>query len=85
MKYAVLHVGTVGVGGVDFIVETQTATFTAGRTEACVQFTVVDDALALEGNETFTVDFVAPPATERGSPSPATVTITDDDGMFIVI
>ena len=80
-----MYVGTVDVGGVDFIVETQTATFTAGSTEACVQFTVVDDALALEGDETFTVDFVAPPETERGSLSPATVTIFDDDGMSIVI
>ena len=69
-------------GGDDFVVETLTAMFAANSDTACVEFTVVDDMIALEGDETFTVTFTTPPGTGPGSPSPATVTIIDDGGGF---
>ena len=69
-------------GGDDFVVETLTAMFAANSDTACVEFTVVDDMIALEGDETFTVTFTTPPAIVPGSPSAATVTIIDDDGGF---
>lgn len=71
-------------GGADFVEETLTATFIAGSTEACVDFTVIDDSIALEGRETFAVVFVAPNGTLSGTPSTATVTVVDDDGTFRV-
>ena len=54
-------------------------TFAAGETEACTNFVVVDDLLALEGDETFVVDYVVPPGVQSGTPSSTTVTIVDDD------
>ena len=56
--------------------------FAANSDTACVEFTVLDDTIALEGDETFTVTFTTPSGTIPGSPSTATVTIKDDDGGF---
>ena len=57
--------------------------FTAGETEACTNFVIVDDSLALEDKETFVVDFVVPPGVQSGTPSSTTVTIVDDDRKFV--
>ena len=62
--------------------ETLTTMFAANSDTACVEFTVVDDMIALEGDETFTVTFTTPLGIIPGSPSTATVTIIDDDGGF---
>ena len=62
--------------------ETLTAMFGANSDTACVEFTVVDDMIALEGDETFTVTFTTPPGTTPRSLSTATMTIIDDDGGF---
>ena len=68
--------------GDDFVEETLMVTFFGGRTVACVNFTITSDAIALEGNETFTVNFVPPSGTQAGTPATSTVTLIDDDGMF---
>lgn len=65
----------------DFIIETLTASFAAGDTEACVHFTVIDDNIALEGDEVFIPSISLPPGMSHGEPSTATVTITDNDSM----
>ena len=65
----------------DFLPETLIASFAAGATEACVEFIVINDPIALEGDETFDVDFDPPEGILPGTPPTATVTIIDDDGM----
>ena len=67
-------------GGDDYRIETLTASFSAGQIVSCVDFVLMDDDIALEGDETFTVDFVAPHVIVKVSPLTATVTIEDDDG-----
>ena len=66
--------------GSDFLAGTQTASFTAGSTRACVNFVIIDDDLALEGDETFTATFETPDGFASVDPSTATVTIIDNDG-----
>ena len=56
--------------------------FIAGSTEACVNFTLLPDIIALEGKETFAVDVVPPYGTQPGNVTTSTVTIIDDDGIF---
>jgi len=75
----------VPIGGTDFIDESRVVTIAAGDTEACTNFVVEDDSLALEGDETFVVDFEVPPGVLPGTPSTTTVTIIDDDRMLIHI
>jgi hypothetical protein len=65
--------------GSDFSAGTQTASFTAGSTRACVNFVIIDDDLALEGDETFTATFETPDGFASVDPSTATVTIIDND------
>ena len=67
-------------GGDDFRIETLTASFAAGQIVSCVDFVVIDDNIALEGDETFTVDFDAPDGIDKESPPTATVTVKDNDG-----
>ena len=64
----------------DFVSRTQTASFAAGSTRACVEFIIVDDDIALEGDETFTATFATPDGFMASEPSISTVTIIDDDG-----
>ena len=66
--------------GSDFVSETKTASFSAETTTACVEFDIIDDPLALEGDETFTVTFETPDRFQATDPMTATVTIVDDDG-----
>ena len=66
--------------GSDFLAGTQTASFTAGSTRTCVNFVIIDDDLALEGDETFTATFETPDGFVSADPTTATVTIVDDDG-----
>ena len=74
------HIFSFFKGGDDFVVETLTAMFEANDNTTCVEFTVVDDMIALEGDETFTVTFTTPPGIIPRSPFTATVTVIDDDG-----
>ena len=82
-KYSHNNVCCVPIGGTDFIDEPRVVTIAAGDTEACTRFVVVNDSLALEGDETFVVDFEVPPGVQSGTPSTTTVTIIDDDRMLI--
>ena len=79
------HILSFFKGDEDFVVETLTAMFAANNDTACVEFTVVDDMIAFEGDETFTVTFTTLPGTIHGSRSRANVTIIDDDGVFLLI
>ncbi len=45
----------------------------------CVDIPIIDDPLAMEGNETFRVSIFTPPDVPS-EPGPSTVTITDNDG-----
>ena len=55
-------------------------TFQIGTVESCVQIVIVDDSLALEGEETIVVSFTAPPGIQQGSPPSSTISIIDNDG-----
>ena len=55
-------------------------TFLAGAVESCVQIVIVDDSVALEGNETVVVTFAPPSGIQQGSPPSFTLTIIDNDG-----
>ena len=68
--------------GTEFIDSPLTSSFPAGSTRACVNFAILDDTLALEGDETFTATFETPDGFISVKPSTATVTILDDDGMY---
>ena len=61
--------------------ETLTASFAAGDTEACVNFRVIDDNLALEGDEVFIPVISLPPGIRPGDPFGSSVTIIDNDGI----
>jgi len=57
--------------------------FTTGNNTACTTITVVDDRVALEGAEQFTVELTIPPgqpALQLGNNRQTTITITDNDG-----
>ena len=69
----------------DFISGTQTASFAAGSTRACVEFIIVDDSIALEGDETFTATFATPDGILAENPSTSIVTIIDDDGRGLTL
>ena len=70
---------TLSVSGVDFMEDLSIVTLRAGTTESCIDIVIINDDIALEGNETFTsqlslffeisVDI-----------STAVVTIIDDEG-----
>ena len=75
-------------GGVDFVSDPMTATFTAGSTTSSVSFPIVLDNL-VEPSETFDVSLMVPsslrPSITAGSPQSAVVTITDSTGTVDVI
>ena len=62
----------------DYETRIVTVQFAAGETSKTVSVFIVDDAY-LEGAETFSVDLNSPSGAVLGSPSTATVTITDND------
>ena len=66
----------------DFIEDSLLASFINGSTEVCVNFTLLPDVIALEGEETFAVDVFPPYGTQPGNLTTSTVTIIDDDGKL---
>ena len=48
--------------------------------ESCVQLVILEDSLALEGDETIVASFITPPGIQQGSRIFFTVTIIDNDG-----
>ena len=70
-----------GAGG------SQTITFPPSESgqRQCVRFDILDDNIALEGDEQFNVDFTAPPGIPAGMFPDAWVTILDDDGVYDVM
>ena len=72
-------------GGTDFEQVSRTVTFTAESDTACTAITVVDDRVALEGSEQFTVELTLPPGQpglQLGTDRQTTITITDNDGIY---
>ncbi|HEX8737036.1 MAG TPA: Calx-beta domain-containing protein, partial [Pyrinomonadaceae bacterium] len=66
-------------GSVDYVNTGGTVTFAGGQSSQTFTVAICNDA-AIEGNETFTVTLSSPTGGATiGSPSSATVTITDDD------
>jgi len=57
-------------------------TIPAAASQACADIPIIDDDIALEGDETFQVTLVVPPGTPSSHPDTATVTIKDDDGKM---
>ena len=50
--------------------------------ESCAQIVIIDDSIALEGDETIVITFTPPSGIQQGSPSSSTVTIIDNDREF---
>ena len=74
---------------IDFIPATRTITFPQSESGSivCTSFDITDDALALEGDEAFNVDFeFAPGSTaQKGTIAQSIVVIEDDDGIILYI
>ena len=66
--------------GLDYRVVESQVTFQIGAVESCAQIQIVDDSLAVEGEEIIVISFTAPPGTQQGSPPSSTITIQDNDG-----
>ena len=70
----------------DFIAETKSGViFLKDQSIRCVQFTILDDTVLLERNETFDVTFDIQSRSSlamKGTPQRAIVTIKDNDGKY---
>ncbi|MGH9930530.1 MAG: CHRD domain-containing protein, partial [Pyrinomonadaceae bacterium] len=64
----------------DYTTAIGTVNFAAGETFKTVNIPITDDAYA-EGNETFSVSLSSPAGVTLGSPSAATITITDNETL----
>ena len=59
-------------------------TVAAGQTMACVNYTIINDNIAREGNEQFRVMFSIPETARVSTPDTrSTVTIVDDDRKLV--
>ena len=58
-------------------------TILASESEACADFPITDDDIALEPDEVFEITLTTP-ADVPSSPDPSTVTIIDDDGKKLL-
>ena len=67
----------------DFVAETETLTFQPGEDCVCFNTTVIDDDIALEGNEQFRVIFGQTDKASVGDISEACVTIIENDSMLL--
>ena len=66
----------------DFVAATETLTFQPGDDCVCFNTTVINDDIALEGDEQFRVIFSELNGATVGDIDEACVTIPDDDGMY---
>ena len=70
----------------DFVAETKSGVmFLKDQSIRCVQFTILDDNVLLERNETFDVTFDIQSRSSlamKGTPQRAIVTIKDNDGKY---
>ena len=64
---------------VDFSAVQTEVVFQSGMIESCAQIVIIDDSIALEGDETIVITFTPPSGIQQGSPSSSTVTIIDND------
>jgi len=71
--------GTASAGS-DYVTKTGTLNFSTGQSSRTIEVEIVDNS-TVEPTETFTVTLSNPAGAVLGSPSAATVTITDDDGV----
>ena len=76
----------LSLGGADFEQISRTFSFPTGNDTACTTIAVVDDRVALEGAEQFTVELTLPlgqPGPQLGSNRRTTITIIDNDGTLL--
>ena len=74
------------IGGADFEQVSRTFSFPTGNDTACTTIAVMDDQVALEGAEQFTVELTLPPGQpglQLGTDRQTAITITDNDGKIV--
>ncbi|MDX6611148.1 MAG: fibronectin-binding autotransporter adhesin [Blastocatellia bacterium] len=64
----------------DFVISSGTLNFAAGQTSRSFPIIIIDDVF-VEGDETLSLSFSSPLGAVLGSPSTATLTITDNDSV----
>ena len=78
---------TYVAGGTDYVSGPYTVTFPARRTHATFNISIINDNI-FEGNENFilTINSTSLPTDVTvGDPGPASVTIVEDDGKYLII
>ena len=81
---AVVIINYVYTASQDFIATSKQSTFPVGNQhQSCVDIQIVDDTLALEGDERFLLQLSIPPPLDviTGQPNTSQVVIIDNDGM----
>lgn len=68
----------------DFTPSSAEITILASESSACADLPITDDDVALEGDEVFLVELETPMDVPSTSTQPSTVTIIDDDGMYVL-
>ena len=72
------------LAGVDFSDSDVVVEFPQAAGDSCVNISIIDDSIALEGDERFVVAYVnLPQGVNPGPLTQTNVTIQDNDGMFI--
>ena len=82
--YVCFHSQSPFLASDDFLAETNQVTFPVSpisSSRQCINFTIINDDVAIEGNETFVVELVPPPNVLPGDPTETEITIVDNDGM----
>ena len=69
---------------VDFIAMKHTFDFPPFKTEVCSPFEIVDDKIALEGNETFIVMITSVSPGANIGVNTSYITICDDDSQLLI-
>ena len=75
----------INVADDDFSSASQTFVFRANETRVCRNFSLIDDNIALEGNETFNVVLSSTTSGIIGSQNTGVVTIIDNDGNIYLM
>jgi hypothetical protein len=71
--------------GEDFTSSSATVVIPPDQTQGCADLPITDDELALEGDEEFMVSATVEGGGLDPPTPPATVTIEDDDGMYVCV
>ena len=74
----------INLANVDYSSSSQTFVFRSNKKRVCRTFSIIDDDIALEGNETFNVMLTSTTSGIIGSNNEGTVTIIDNDGNIVI-